>query len=133
MTSKTKRIIFASLAPTALQLVIAAAITLYCRDQPSGDQSLGFIIVLLLSVSLSAIILGQISFDRFWKVHLYSCFTTVLPWLLMIVGTASLKSTHGYFWLGVTLLTFLVIVATVISLPITYLIYAYTRALNADN
>ena len=128
MKEKAKRIILAALAPAALQVVTVAAASFVSGNQASGDQSLEFIVLLLACVTLSTIILGGDSLNGFWKIHFFSCAVSALPIALLFAGLAIFKGTQGYFWLGLTVLSVLVVVATVLSLPVTYLVYSRRSA-----
>jgi hypothetical protein len=132
MTNRTRRIILVLIAPAVLQLLTVLAATLYFGNGATGDQSLAFVAVLLSSVTLAAVLLGHDSFDRFWKVYAFSCTVSALPIVLLTALIAIIKGTQGYFWLGLTLLAFLILVVTLVSLPVTYLVYVYLRNPNAD-
>ena len=128
MSKKAERIILASLAPVALQVITVAVANLYSRNQASGDQSVEFIVLLLACVTLSTLILGRDSFDRFWKVHVFSCAVSAAPIALLAAGIAIFKGTYGYFWLGLTVMSLLIGMTTFLSLPITYLVYTRSRS-----
>ena len=120
----TARKIAALLFPIAFQgLAVFGEIATKSPKRPQEDDSWIFLAILAVSIVVSSLILGRPSFDRFWKIFLFSCFAAALPFYLVVIVQSIRVGIGGYFWLGFIATNFLLILAAICSLPFVGLFY----------
>jgi len=117
-------LLFPGLLETAVLFVMG--FILYGLNM-EGMGTLAFFPLFIATACASIFVLREAWFDRFWKIYLFSIASALLPWLtLSVIGsTASLDGTGGYFWLGVTYMSFLVVTAAIVAFPITLYLHKY--------
>jgi len=129
--SRTDLIILGLLAPGVFLLVSAFIGSLVVDRNDHSDKGPLVLVLFIAGTTLGAGILSLGAFDRFWKVHLSACLALILPISIIFLISVILSGTDGYFWLGLTVMIFLLVIAVILTLPLNAIVYSVLRSVRA--
>lgn len=123
-----RRVFIALIIPATIETIVVFALGFLIEQLEFGAgfiQFLEFILIFVGAACVSIYLLRRAGVDRFWQTYLLSVASASLPWLMLtIIGaTISVNGTGGYFWLGIMWVAMILWLGTIITLPITLLIY----------
>ena len=121
MTSLTHRW-FALLVPAIGQAIVWLMLAYIRRNTVHHDESLEYMLGLIGTMVLCIVLLRRAPFNSFWKTHLFAVASALLPFVVIATIATAIYGTGGYWWLGMMSMSFLVIVTSIISLPVTWFV-----------
>jgi len=124
---KLKLRLIGFLLPGLIQVGSVLFLAAIQHPRATSDSGVFTLFLVAFSIVMGALVFSLGAFDRFWKVHLFAVIAATIPVSSVFLIGYLMKGAEGYFWLGLAVVVFIFIIATILATPLTALTYVFVK------